>query len=181
MEKGVKTLLTLARSESRQERRESLHADDGSLPPFLRGFQRSRSHSRDSDGLLPRPSHDLNTSPFAISRAGHDEDFRNPSSANPSSAHTDNSSRFPTPNRTFSGSTSTTNLPPLTPSRGTTSPSFNSFTTSPVTTVQPQIAIPQVPLSPQTLPSLKESGIFPSLLASSLPRQHSPSLPLTTN
>ena len=184
MEKGTKTLTALARSEMRQERRESVNIDDGSMPTFLPSF-RSRSHSRDSEAFEMSHGHILNTSPYTNGRR-HDDEYHNPSSASadPSSAHTNTSSRLPTPSRTFSAST-VGSFPPYTPSLKTTSPqAFNSFTTSPTNTIQPQMAIPHGQHSHHTLPSLKElgeSGIFPSMIASNLPRHHSPIMPVTTH
>ena len=182
MEKGVKTLTALQRSELRQERRESIQAEDGSIHTFLPSF-RSRSHSRDSDAFDLPNGHILHSSPYTNGRIGHDDEFRSPHSADPSSAHTNSSSRLPTPSRTFSTST-TASYAPFTPTVKTTSPPFNTFTTSPTSTIPPQMAIPHGQHSHHTLPSLKElkeSGIFPSMIASNLPRHHSPIMPVTTH
>ena len=181
MEKGIKSLQTAARSEMRLERRGTLQVggDDG----FHRAMNihRSRSHSRDSDAFH---GPDLTTSPFASSRVGHEDEFHG---HYPSSAHTSSSSRLPTPNRTFSGSTCS--FPPFTPLTATTSPSFP-FTTSPTaTTSQPPIVMsqPHHQRDPsQTLPSLRDLTL-PSLLASSIARHQSPNVsasmqaPVTTH
>ena len=166
----MKPLLAAARSESRQERRESLHALDAHPAHGFMNNPRSRSLSRDSEAF--NDSAIFTNSPYATgSRNGHEDDYH---THYPSSAHTNSSSsRLPTPNRTFSNSTGT--FPPFTPTLGSTSPSF--FTsTSPTAIVNPPIAVSQGHQPSQTLPSLRELS-FPSLIASSLPRHHSPNIP----
>lgn len=177
-EKGLKALMTQARNEIRQERRNAQLVTDEHDPhhSFMRNLHRERSHSRDSDPFRDhhRYGQDPSTSPYATgSRLCHEEDFPGPHSA---SAQTSSSSRFPTPNRTFSNSNSSFGgFTPIT----TTSPSFPisasspSFplTTSPTATVQPPLAVSQGHHPSQTLPSLRDLSVFPSLLDST--RRHS--------
>ena len=178
----MKTLQAAARSESRQERKGSLQAPSEGISHGFMQVHRSRSHSRDSDAFNDSAiGYDATHSPYATgSRFGQDDEYH---THNPSSAHTSSSSRFPTPNRTFSNST--TSFPPFTPTLSATSPSFP-FSASPTATVQPPIAVSQGHHPSQTLPSLKELS-FPSLIASSLPRHHSPNIstsmqaPVTTH
>ena len=129
--------------------------------------ERASSNQIPDFGHFDAP-HDVSRSPNTVSRSGYEDE------PHTFSAHTEYSSRFPTPTRTFSSSTSS--FPSLTPTM--TAPPQFPLTASPIIQSQPPLAVSPSTTrdSSTTLPSFHThfGGILPSTLTSSLQRHHTP-------